>query len=292
MIMIHLSRDRELHQIEGKQKYVIYGGLRGHHLRTKCRKLLDHRRTKGQFSSSDFNRDYWKPAKEQLLAETHQKCAYCESPTSVVTFGDVEHYRPKSEYWWLAYCYDNYLASCQICNNFKSNYFPVEGPRLQEPPIHSGSTDAELDDWQTRLCPDPVQPEEGYTHAQYLADHETERPLLLNPYLDEPKDLLTWEVIPLLEEVWLAPLEGDDFSARVVEAMDEYYGLNREELLHWRFKRYKQVKRLADDIKDPRTHPDVVIEKKADLKAELEPDEQYTGMARYFVEKVWQITLD
>lgn len=58
----------------------------------------------------------WGKAKPQLLKESSGKCAYCETPTSVVAFGDVEHYRPKSKYWWLAYCYDNYLASCQICN--------------------------------------------------------------------------------------------------------------------------------------------------------------------------------
>ena len=111
--MIQLSRDREQHQIEGKKKYLIPGGLRGHHLRNKCRKLLEHRRSEGSFHSKDFKSTYWKPAKEQLKAETHDKCAYCEAPTKVVAHGDVEHYRPKSEYWWLAYCYDNYLFSCR-----------------------------------------------------------------------------------------------------------------------------------------------------------------------------------
>ena len=54
------------------------------------------------------------------------KCAYCESPTDTVAHGDVEHYRPKSKYWWLAYCYDNYLYACQICNQVhKGDEFPV-----------------------------------------------------------------------------------------------------------------------------------------------------------------------
>ena len=290
--MIQLRRDREKHDIGGKLKYLIYGGLRGHYLRKKCRALLDHKRSKGQFSSKDCEGRSWKPAKEQLKAEAHKKCVYCEAPTSVVAFGDVEHYRPKSEYWWLAYCYDNYLFSCQLCNNSKSNDFPVDGPRLQEPPIDNGSTDATLDDWQTRLCPDPLRPDEGYTHAQYTADHLAERPLLLNPYLDEPEQHLAWKVFPVLEEVRLVALEGDDFSANVVQAMDKHCDLNREELLWWRYERYKDMKRLADDIRDPRTHPDVVVEKKADLKECLEPEGRYTGMTRYFVDKVWQIALD
>ncbi len=63
-----------------------------------------------------FDSKHWKKAKAQLKVETHGKCAYCEAPTSTVAYGDVEHFRPKSVYWWLAYCYDNYLFSCQICS--------------------------------------------------------------------------------------------------------------------------------------------------------------------------------
>lgn len=62
-------------------------------------------------TEKNWNSDFWKKAKDQLLAETYNKCAYCETPTKVVDYGDVEHFRPKSKYWWLAYCYDNYLAS-------------------------------------------------------------------------------------------------------------------------------------------------------------------------------------
>ena len=149
MTVIQLRRDRETHTIGGRLRFLIPGGLHGHHLRKKCRLLLEHKRSKGQFASKDFKSSYWKPAKEQLKAEVHKKCAYCEAPVTVVAHGDVEHYRPKSEYWWLAYCYDNYLYSCQICNQvYKGNEFPIEGPRLQEPPIDGGSTDAMLDHWQ------------------------------------------------------------------------------------------------------------------------------------------------
>ena len=64
----------------------------------------------------EFKQTVWKAAKPQLKLETGGKCAYCESPTDTVAHGDVEHFRPKSKYWWLAYCYDNYVYACQICN--------------------------------------------------------------------------------------------------------------------------------------------------------------------------------
>ena len=43
----------------------------------------------------------WKHAKSHLKAEARGKCAYCESATATVAYGDAEHFRPKSVYWWL-----------------------------------------------------------------------------------------------------------------------------------------------------------------------------------------------
>lgn len=293
--MIQLRRDREKHKIGTKLKHLIPGGLRGRYLRDKCRALLEHKRNKGHFSSDDFKNSYWKPAKEQLIAETHDKCAYCEAPTAHVAWGDVEHYRPKSRYWWLAYCYDNYLYSCQVCNQgFKGNNFPVEveGIPFPEPPIHNASTDATLDDWQTRLCPDPVKPDEGYTHAKYIADHQSERPLLLNPYLDDPEKHLAWKAIPALEQVRLVSVDGDEFSARVVQAMEQYYGLNRERLCKKRFTWYDAIELVVGTLGDSGLTPEVVASRKARLKRFLRPDCQYAGMIRYFVSEVWKLELD
>ena len=77
--------------------------------------LLNERHIKrDKKESHEFISHRWNEAKKQLLAETRDKCAYCEPPISVVAFGDIEHYRPKSIYWWLAYCYDNF--SCSMSN--------------------------------------------------------------------------------------------------------------------------------------------------------------------------------
>src|SRR4051794_40501664 len=74
---------------------------------------------------------YWKTTKPQLKRESAGKCGYCEAPTDAVAHGDVEHFRPKSVYWWLAYCYENYVFACQICNQtFKGDGFPIAGPRM------------------------------------------------------------------------------------------------------------------------------------------------------------------
>jgi 5-methylcytosine-specific restriction endonuclease McrA len=291
--MIQLHRDRERHAVDGKLAYLIPGGLRGHYLRRKNRLLLEHRRRQGDFGSGDFKKGYWKPAKEALRTEAHGKCAYCEAPTQVVAHGDVEHYRPKSRYWWLAYCYDNYLYACQVCNQvYKVDNFPIQGHPLPAPEIDGLSTDQDLDHWQSRLCPDPVNVGDGYTLAQHLDDHRAEGPLLLHPYFDEPDRYVAYEVIPALEEVYVVAAEGEPLANQVVEAMVQYYGLNREELLRRRYLWYLVVKALANDIQRPGLTPADAAEKKALMKRLLQPDYEYTGMAHYFVYKVWELELD
>ena len=53
-------------------------------------------------------------------------CAYCQGPLTHSDRGDVEHFRPKSKYWWLAYVFENYLLSCARCNRvLKKAKFPL-----------------------------------------------------------------------------------------------------------------------------------------------------------------------
>jgi hypothetical protein len=61
-----------------------------------------------------------------LLAMHGHVCAFCVSELPRGDRGDVEHFRPKSLYFWLAYAFDNYLLSCSRCNRiFKREHFPL-----------------------------------------------------------------------------------------------------------------------------------------------------------------------
>ncbi|HGM5882662.1 MAG: AAA family ATPase [Stenotrophomonas maltophilia] len=79
--------------------------------------------------------------KRALLIESHGKCAYCEQlldPEDSV----IDRFRPSSgavdasgtisspHYWWLAYDWNNLFPSCQQCNFFKGNNFPVVNERI------------------------------------------------------------------------------------------------------------------------------------------------------------------
>jgi uncharacterized protein (TIGR02646 family) len=74
--------------------------------------------------------------KASLVKSHSGKCAYCETRLLSVSHGDVEHFRPKSEYkdgihkglgyFWLAYDWSNLFLGCQICNEtYKGTYFAL-----------------------------------------------------------------------------------------------------------------------------------------------------------------------
>jgi uncharacterized protein (TIGR02646 family) len=72
--------------------------------------------------------DHWNEpdVRGPLYAMHGRVCAYCQCYLPHNDPGDVEHFRPKSRYWWLAYEFVNYLLSCAACNrNRKKEKFPL-----------------------------------------------------------------------------------------------------------------------------------------------------------------------
>lgn len=76
-----------------------------------------------------FSRRTWRNAEVlgTLYAIHGKACAFCQGLLTQSDRGDVEHYRPTSLYWWLAYDIRNYLLSCSRCNRIhKKGEFPLE----------------------------------------------------------------------------------------------------------------------------------------------------------------------
>ena len=246
------------------------------------RELLEDQRRirRHEIEKHDFQSGRWKPSKDQLKVEAKDKCSYCEAPTSLVAYGDVEHYRPKSIYWWLAYNYENYLVSCQLCNQkFKKAKFPVRNNRLRAPRVANNSTDAHLDSLAGTLGPDSL---DVTAVAAFRQLHEAERPLLLNPYMDKPEDFYAWRAEDTLQEVELAPLPTNADSADFVQAALDDYGLNRQELRNERFKAYAAFRTFKQVLNDPgisaatrQMVQDQIVRMKAD-------DAPFAGMIRFF----------
>lgn len=244
----------------------------------------------------EFKSTVWKAAKPQLKRETGGKCAYCESPTDTVAHGDVEHFRPKSKYWWLAYCYDNYLYSCQICNEVhKGDEFPVHastgvwtGPALPATP-----TPAELATLAETLTPDALDLTAGRALADFLVAAGKEKPGLVDPYVTDPDPLFKWVANETLKIVELAPASNKVAATRAFAGAEESYGLNREELKRNRWKTYAEFLVMKDSLNALEAaglEPVLQQRIRDQIRAMTQVDAPYAGMVRYFV-KAFALTL-
>jgi uncharacterized protein (TIGR02646 family) len=80
-----------------------------------------------------YNKSYVKDALQRMA---HGKCVYCESNIKHVAYPHIEHYRPKRRYPEFTYTWENLLLACPVCNNDKSDAFPLdpaESPLLLNP---------------------------------------------------------------------------------------------------------------------------------------------------------------
>ncbi len=75
-------------------------------------------------------KDAWKDKSvlSELTALYNGKCAYCETKTTDL---QIDHYRPKDKYPWLANEWSNLLPVCEDCNNAKRNKFPIDNRKVE-----------------------------------------------------------------------------------------------------------------------------------------------------------------
>ncbi len=273
MIRLHRHRDQK-----------IPLSFRGQRRVKRERALLEAKRSGAL--KSHLKNSLWKPAKPNLIRETHGKCAYCEAPTDTVAHGDVEHFRPKSVWWWLALCYDNYAFSCQVCNQvFKGDAFPLSNSRMSGPSIRSNTSDEKIGSLAGTLAPDPLDAAEGFPRNHFFDACAAEKSLLPDPYAEDPEDLFAYEADEVLHEVRVVP-RSPASTDRVV-ACETHLGLNRQPLRRDRWLRYETLRQVkqAWDVSPAATR--VLL---SDLfRAEISADKSFAGMSRYFVKTVWQI---
>lgn len=105
----------------------------------------------------------------------HRKCAFCEQ---LIEQFQVEHYRPKSKYHWLAYSWDNLLSACPRCNQGKGNNFETINDRV-----------------------DFVNNEENVRNINITsAEYDiSESPLMVNPEVTDPLGLIAFQKNGLIE---------------------------------------------------------------------------------------------
>lgn len=200
----------------------------------------------------------WSDAKPNLRKESGDCCAWCGAPTAEVAHGDVEHIRPKASWRHLAYCYDNYVFSCQICNQtYKGDGFPLAGAPHPSPGVAG------------RLAPDPL---DAAAVDAYVAACLGEQPLLIVPTMEDPAGFFAWKADDVLQEVRVVPARPE--VGPRVEATVALLGLNRPELLGRRFERYDE---LMFVIESP---PSAKRTQQLDRMSKI--GRPFAGMVRYF----------
>lgn len=227
----------------------------------------------------------WKSAKKRLKFETSGKCAYCEASTDVVAHGDVEHFRPKSTYWWLAYDFDNYVFACQICNQvYKGDNFPISGQRLGSPLLpNAPPADAQL----TQLVQSLVRDVTSTTDEELVALWGAEDADLIHPYLEDPSGLLTYEADDANREVWIRSGAGSR-AARAHDAAVKFLGLNREELLRLRYEQLEILRVFKLSFDEPRISDGTKETIRAKFDEMSRPAYPFAGLNRFFLRQ-WNL---
>ena len=109
------------------------------------------------------------------------KCCYCERPVFKY-YRDVEHFRPKSNYYWIAYDWENLFLACPVCNRqYKRAQFPLENPDMRAESHHD--------------------------------DINREEPLLINPAEENPEEFLTFR-----KEI-IFSVNGNRRGAKTIEVL-------------------------------------------------------------------------
>lgn len=172
--------------------------------------------------------------KAALIALFHGKCAYCESVYASTAPVDVEHFRPKGEvaedkehpgYWWLAADWNNLLPSCIDCN--RRRYQHIADP--------ASDTQRELAGKKDHF---PV----SGVRVRDIGDLSDERPLLLDPCLDEPGEHLTFHLEPPAQLALTLPRNNSERGKAAIRV----HGLNRLALVQERTRILRRLQLMRD----------------------------------------------
>lgn len=170
--------------------------------------------------------------KAALEALFHQKCAYCETQIEGL---EVDHFRPKGEvsedpnhpgYYWLAYEWKNLYPACVFCNQRRYDQ-PVLGD-MKKLPAAGKATQFPL-------------ASTGIRAWSPSADLDLEKPMLLDPCVDEP--LENFSVNPFTGEL-LPKTERGEITCKI-------FNLNRRRVRKLRKQILQRLSGLLEQSQAP-----------------------------------------
>jgi len=123
------------------------------------------------FIKENIYRTRYKQPDLKISFETHykNKCAYCEQ---YVERWDIEHYRPVSKYYWLAYSWDNLIFACPTCNQ-----------------------DSKKEQFEIQNATQVIYDSKDLSNIHNLCSkyNQQEKPKLFHPEFDQPEEFLSFD---------------------------------------------------------------------------------------------------
>ncbi len=195
----------------------------------------------------------YRKAKQTLFDVYKGKCCYCESKLSGT---EIEHYRPKSTYYWLVYAWDNLLPICSQCNKEKGRKFPISGKVATIGTIKTATE----------------------TNGKLKEYNDSENPAFVNPEIDKIQDdTFTFD------EKGVINSNEPRFSTTIQELK-----LNRPELLYHRKRLFDDLNLKIADIKADTKVKNEIEEHKNILlqlvKESQKSENDYIALRKYLIE--------
>lgn len=227
-----------------------------------ARKALARKVSRGKrLNNADFKgKRYWGETKQVLQQYQNGKCCFCERQRDANAEADVEHFRPKLEvtenlnhpgYWWLAYEWSNLLFSCKKCNSgYKKNHFP-------------------LVDETTRV-------------AKKGNDLSMERPMLINPSLEDPADFIDYDWDSDPGKVFLV---GKDPENRGSETFRILGLVVRDDLYKGRMHTVLSLKMVDQILHAYSPQHSLYQQAIQKLKRKTEPNQEYLGLTHCYIRR-------
>jgi len=158
----------------------------------------------------------------------YNKCAYCEAYIPHISPTEIEHFRPKGHYYWLAAEWSNLLLSCIHCNRPMKHWVP-------------GASNKVLSGKHTHF---PVKNDNKnrWTSPKSKKKSQDERfRLLIDPCVDDPEEYFQYvqtgnEIGNIMLKDGLTPFKTE----RAQESI-RLYGLCRMELVGCRARIVTQI---------------------------------------------------
>jgi len=185
------------------------------------------------------------------------KCAFCEQR---VEQSHIEHYRPKSKYWWLAYSWDNLLLACPTCNIHKNNNFEITG---------------------RKATPINIEANIRTLHSNSSTYDLEEKPKMINPEIIDPIGNIRFR--------WNGMIESDDvrFKYTIKICKIDREGLNdqRRKIIDILKRDIKSAIIDNDSMEDQQAEIDVLIRKF--IRDSRDGELQFLAFRRHIISQSW-----